>query len=44
MGGMFYGCSKEMIIKIKTQYKNMKEEAFCSYFFFDDSEKPEELF
>ena len=25
---MFYGCSDELIMKIKTQYKNIKEEAF----------------
>ena len=25
---MFYGCSIELIMKIKTQYKNIKEEAF----------------
>ena len=31
MGGMFYGCSNELIIKIKTQYKNIKEEAFEYY-------------
>ena len=28
MVGMFYRCSKELIMKIKTQYKNFKEEAF----------------
>ena len=28
MEGMFYGCSKELIMKNKTQYKNIKEEAF----------------
>ena len=28
MGFMFSGCSNELIIKIKTQYKNIKEEAF----------------
>ena len=25
---MFYGCSNDLIMKIKTQYKNIKEEAF----------------
>ena len=25
---MFYGCSDELIMKIKTQNKNIKEEAF----------------
>ena len=25
---MFNGCSNELIMKIKTQYKNVKEEAF----------------
>ena len=25
---MFSGCSNELITKIKTQYKNIKEEAF----------------
>ena len=25
---MFYGCSNELIMKIKTQYENIKEEAF----------------
>ena len=28
MDSMFYGCSNELIIKIKTEYKNIKEEAF----------------
>ena len=28
MIGMFYGFSKELVMKIKTQYKNIKEEAF----------------
>ena len=28
MNGMFSGCSNDLIIKIKTQYKNIKEEAF----------------
>ena len=28
MGAMFYGCSNELIRKIKIQYKNIKEEAF----------------
>ena len=28
MGGMFNECSNELIMKIKTQYKNIKEEAF----------------
>ena len=28
MNGMFYGCSNDLIMKIKTQYKNIKEEAF----------------
>ena len=32
MSYMFYGCSKELIImKIKTQYKNIKEEAFENF-------------
>ena len=34
---MFDGCSIELIMKIKTQYKNIKEEAF-EYF-----ESPEDL-
>ena len=25
---MFYGCSNELIVKIKAQYKNIKDEAF----------------
>ena len=25
---MFHGCSNELIIKIKAQYKNIKDEAF----------------
>ena len=28
MIGMFSGCSNELVMKIKTQYKNIKEEAF----------------
>ena len=28
MEGMLLGCSIELIMKIKTQYKNIKEEAF----------------
>ena len=28
MYSMFSGCSKGLIMKIKTQYKNIKEEAF----------------
>ena len=28
IGGMFYKCSNELLMKIKTQYKNIKEEAF----------------
>ena len=28
MRGMFWACSNELIKKIKTQYKNIKEEAF----------------
>ena len=28
MRGMFSGCSIELIMKIKAQYKNIKEEAF----------------
>ena len=28
MNSMFYGCSNDLIMKIKTQYKNIKEEAF----------------
>ena len=28
MNEMFYGCSRELIMKIKKQYKNIKEEAF----------------
>ena len=26
--GMFLGCSYDLIMKIKTQYKNIKKEAF----------------
>ena len=33
---MFSGCSNELIMKIKTQYKNIKEKAF-------DNENNEEL-
>ena len=29
MNGMFLGCSNELIMKIKMQYKNIKEDAFC---------------
>ena len=28
MYGMFSGCSNDLIMKIKTQYKNIKEDAF----------------
>jgi len=28
MKNMFSGCSKDLVIRIKTQYKNIKEEAF----------------
>ena len=28
MHGMFFGCSNDLIMKIKTQYKNIKKEAF----------------
>ena len=28
MNEMFYGCSNDLIMKIKTQYKNIKEDAF----------------
>ena len=28
MNRMFSGCSNDLIMKIKTQYKNIKEEAF----------------
>ena len=28
MSSMFWGCSNELIMKIKTQYENIKEEAF----------------
>ena len=28
MSSMFYGCSNELLVKIKTQYKNIKEEVF----------------
>ena len=28
MRGMFYGCSDQFKMKIKAQYKNLKEEAF----------------
>ena len=28
MGSMFSGCSNELKMKIKMQYKNIKEEAF----------------
>ena len=28
MYDMFSGCSNDLIMKIKTQYKNIKEEAF----------------
>ena len=31
MDNMFSGCSKELIMKIQTQYKNIKEEAFENY-------------
>ena len=28
MGGMFYGCSDQFHNKIRSEYKNIKEEAF----------------
>ena len=28
MRRMFYGCSNDLIMKIKTQYKNIRKEAF----------------
>jgi len=28
MSDMFYGCSNELVNKIKTKYKNIKKEAF----------------
>ena len=28
MNGMFSGCSNDLIMKVKSQYKNIKEEAF----------------
>ena len=28
MNDMFSGCSNDLIMKIKTQYKNIKDEAF----------------
>ena len=28
MKRMFYGCPNDLIMKIKTRYKNIKEEAF----------------
>ena len=28
MNSMFYGCSNDLVMKIKTQYKNIKKEAF----------------
>ena len=31
MSGMFYECLGELLIKIKTQYKNIKKEAFSNY-------------
>ena len=31
MNGMFDGCTDELIMKIKTQYKNIKEKAFEYY-------------
>ena len=33
MKSMFYGCSDELIFKIRSQYKNIKEEAFDYYLF-----------
>ena len=33
MKNMFFGCSKELIMKIKTRYKNIKEEAFENFCF-----------
>ena len=33
MNGMFDGCTDELIMKIKTQYKNFKEEAFKPIYF-----------
>ena len=35
---MFSGCSNELIMKIKSQYKNIKEEAFSVIIFFDYSD------
>ena len=32
MNGMFVGCSKEFITKIKTKYKNIEKEAFIDFF------------
>ena len=32
MRSMFLGCSNELIMKIKTQYKNIKEEAFKQFY------------
>ena len=31
MSYMFFECSKELITKIKTRYKNIKEEAFLEF-------------
>ena len=31
MGGMFYGCSDQFKNKIRSEYKNIKEEAFNEY-------------
>ena len=31
MRSMFYGCSNELLMKIKTKYKNIKEEAFIKF-------------
>ena len=33
MEGMFSKCSEQFQNKIKAQYKNIKEEAFCDYDF-----------
>ena len=32
MGCMFYGCSDQFKNKIRSEYKNIKEEAFDEYF------------
>ena len=33
MSGMFSGCLDELKLKIKSQFKNIKEEAFKNYIF-----------